>query len=135
MTVKIGNRAFKATRELRHRVEVLRAAGFLEDGIAIVLEISEPTLRKYFRRELDNGAVRANARVALAVHEAAMAGSPAAARLWRDGYAALDTRAQRRVRRPPALGKKEKQQQESEQAAQGTSWAELLGEAGSDRPN
>jgi hypothetical protein len=133
MPTPISRKPFKASREMRRQVEVLRASGFNEDAIAVALEISPTTLRKFFRRELDDGAVRANARVALAVHRAAVEGSPAAARLWRDGYGAVERRG--RARKPPPLGKKARQERESETAAEGTSWAALVNETDSDRPN
>ena len=45
-------------------MRALTAMGLVHEEIAIVIGISEPTLRKHFRRELDVGAIEANAKVA-----------------------------------------------------------------------
>jgi hypothetical protein len=70
----------------------------------------------------------------LAVFEAAQAGNPAAARLWKQEYAALEPKLRLRPRKPPALGKKAKQEREAMDAECGTGWEALIGPT-NDRPN
>lgn len=47
--------------------------GIPEDDIALSLDISAPTLRKHYRRELDLGHVKANSAVAQSLYKKALA--------------------------------------------------------------
>lgn len=52
-----GRPRFRATLRDRNRVKMLLAVGWSNERIAAALEVSLPTLRKYFRRELEERAV------------------------------------------------------------------------------
>lgn len=150
MTSTTGRPKFRATRERREAVEVLRAAGFTADEIAVAIGCSPKTLRQHFAAELAHGAVKANARVARAVHRAAVDGSPAAQRLWRHEVACLATMPRQRKRatakkpRPDAhlrgpdgrmLGKKERALIAAADAGRGTEWEGLLDPLPPTKPN
>ena len=57
---------FQVTQKLSEKVKMLASVGVRQEEIAKVLDITPKTLRKHFRRELDTGAIEANAEVALA---------------------------------------------------------------------
>jgi len=67
---------FKPTPEERKMVEALSGYGVREDEIAQTLRdgIDPKTLRKHFRRELDQGAAKANAAVAQTAYKMAISG-------------------------------------------------------------
>jgi hypothetical protein len=80
-----GRPAFAPTDEQRKQVEVMSGYGVPEDGIALSIGISAPTLRKYFRHELDLGIVKANSQVAQSLFKKAIgdgASSTTAAIFW-----------------------------------------------------
>jgi hypothetical protein len=64
-----GRPRFEPTDEQRRNVEILVGLGIPEGEICRMVRdhkdrpISEPTLRKYFRKEIDQGAIKLNARV------------------------------------------------------------------------
>lgn len=47
---------YKPTDADKHRVKVLVSQGYSQDDIAVYLDVDAKTLRKHFRRELNNGA-------------------------------------------------------------------------------
>ena len=55
---------YKANDRDRAQVKALSGFGLDQDQISSVIGISRPTLRKYYRKELDAGVVLANAKVA-----------------------------------------------------------------------
>ncbi|WP_434428413.1 hypothetical protein [Xylella fastidiosa] len=59
-----GRKAHLPTDENRVMVEKLASFGTPHDHIALLMQISAPTLRKHYRRELDIGGIQANAKVA-----------------------------------------------------------------------
>jgi hypothetical protein len=61
---KMGRPKFEPTDKERAQVRTLCAMGIPHVDIAKILSITAPTLRKYFRRELDTGQAEANAKVA-----------------------------------------------------------------------
>lgn len=61
---KGGRPAFQPTAEQRKIVHSLASVGVTHPQIADVIGIGEVTLRKYFRAELDNAEMIANAKVA-----------------------------------------------------------------------
>ncbi len=67
---------FIPTDDERKEVEKLIAAGIPQASVAIVIRdgISEPTLRKHFRHELDTAMVKAHGDIAGKIWELAMAG-------------------------------------------------------------
>jgi hypothetical protein len=60
----MGRRSHEATAALRGQVEAMAGYGIPETDIACALDIDPKTLRKHYRRELDKGHIKANARVA-----------------------------------------------------------------------
>jgi hypothetical protein len=74
---------FTASGEQRRLVKSMAGFGINQEGIAMTLEISPHTLRKHFRKELDRGAIEANAQVANALFKMASSGKvPAATIFW-----------------------------------------------------
>ena len=73
---------FKPTDELRAKVRQLAIVGLPQDDIAKLVRCSPKTLRKHFRRELDEGGAEANALVAGFLFQAAKAGNVAAQIFW-----------------------------------------------------
>ena len=72
----------KPTKESRARVSGLAAQGVPQDQIAPVGGISLPTLHKYYRHELDEGAAIANAAVVGALYANAIGGNVSAQTFW-----------------------------------------------------
>lgn len=60
----MANKPHEPTPQLRGQVEAMTGYGIKAEDIARSLGICHVTLRKYYREELDNGAVKANAKVA-----------------------------------------------------------------------
>jgi hypothetical protein len=74
----MGRPSHKPTPELRRQVESMAGFGIPEDDIALSIDISARTLRKYYRRELDTGHIKANSAVAQSLYKKALADGPAA---------------------------------------------------------
>lgn len=55
------------TEKNRGEVEALAGYGVRQDEIALYIGVTEPTLRKYYKKELKLGKVKANAAVARAL--------------------------------------------------------------------
>jgi hypothetical protein len=75
---------FRPTEELRALVKSLAAFGIPHDSIALKIGVrSSKTLRKYFRQELDLGAMEANYRVVKTLFGMATSGEhPGATIFW-----------------------------------------------------
>ena len=77
---------FQPTAEQRRTVEAMAAYGVPEEEIAKTIGddgIDPKTLRKYFRRELDVGATKANSAVAQSLYKMATSGKhPGASMFW-----------------------------------------------------
>jgi len=56
--------------------------GIPQDDIALLLDVTPKTLRKYFRRELTHGAIEANAKVMETLFEMATSGDNTAATIF-----------------------------------------------------
>lgn len=56
-------KAHKPTDQQRALVEAMAAYGIPQEDIGRVVGVSHPTLRKYYKKELANGAPKVNARV------------------------------------------------------------------------
>ena len=65
-------RAHVPTQETRRQVETLTGFGLTQEQIAAVLKITDRTLRKHYRSELDTGVLKANAAVADALFKKAL---------------------------------------------------------------
>lgn len=77
-----GRPPFKPNEETRKSVEMMSAVGIPQADIAKVLNTSEPTLRKYFRDELDNAAIKANTKVGGALFNKAVGGDTGSMIWW-----------------------------------------------------
>ncbi len=73
-----GKKPYQPSESDRKRVEAMTGYGLTHDQIASVMDISDETLRKYFRRELDTGAALANSRVAQNLYKWATSDKPGA---------------------------------------------------------
>jgi AraC-like DNA-binding protein len=104
---KRGRRKLRFPEQVYEKVEVLSAAGMLQDDIAAAVGISAPTLRKYFRPELDMGPARQRARVLGVLAMQADKGNVSAAKAYlaeidRHQAAAAFQRRERSVPAAPA---------------------------------
>src|SRR5215204_954548 len=118
-----GRPPHNPTPASRRSVETMSGLGIPENEICLVIGVSENTLRKHYRAQLDVGHVKANMKVARNLHRIACGtGREAvtAAIFW------MKTRAGWSEHAPPPvapriepLGKKEQTHAESEAAGQG----------------
>ena len=120
-----GRPPFQPTKAQQRRVSIAAGAGWSHEEIAIALEISRPTLEKYFAQELTVGAYQRRAEVIEAMYRTAKKGNVAAQK----AYAALGPH----VAAPPLQkdpekpeGKKAQAQADAVTAQHGTEWADLL---------
>lgn len=128
MTRKPGRPAYEPTDKDRAQVSLLAAMGVPDYDIAKVMQVSGPTLRKYFAQELEVGHIQANAKVAQSLFRQATdqtKPSVAATIFW------LKCRAGWRETATPdgswePIGKKEQANVDAVTAAAGTDWADLL---------
>jgi len=74
--------AHKPTDEKRLIVKTLAAVGITHEDIARKLEIDNDTLQKYYKKELDDGRVDANAANGKALYEQAKSGNTPAMIFW-----------------------------------------------------
>ena len=77
-----GRPQFIKKDEDKKTVEALAIAGVTQRVIAQIVKISEPTLRKHFREELDTSKARANAVISQALFKNAKDGNVAAQIFW-----------------------------------------------------
>jgi len=82
MGKKVGRKPHQHTPELARQVMSMSGYGITQADIATVLEIHPKTLRLYYRRELDTGAIEANARVAQALFKNATVNENVTAQIW-----------------------------------------------------
>ena len=79
----VGRKPFVPTDEQRRMVIAMAGYGVPHDDIALVVRCSPPTLRKWFRHELDVATIEANARVAQTLYQqATKPGNIAATIFW-----------------------------------------------------
>lgn len=113
-----GRKRHRRNPQIAEKVGVLKAAGHTVEAISLRVGLSEPTLRKYYLRELEGGADLAKALLNEKMWEKAMAGNVSAARYVREEFGKGEEReADRSVRsrtpqepRETPLGKKEERQ-------------------------
>ena len=79
---KRGRPAFAPTSVQRETVKVMTAGGIQQPAIAGVLGISEPTLRRHFRKEIANGAAEVALLVVAAHLKRIKAGDMRAIEWW-----------------------------------------------------
>ena len=78
-----GRKPFTPTAEQRRTVLAMAGFGVPHDHVALVVGCSPPTLRKWFRNELDVATIEANARVAQTLYQqATKPGNVAATIFW-----------------------------------------------------
>ena len=78
-----GRKPYVPTAEQRRVVTAMAGFGVPHDDIALVVRCSPPTLRKWFRHELDVATIEANARVAQCLfQQATKPGNIAASIFW-----------------------------------------------------
>lgn len=107
-----GRKSHKWLKQVAENVAVLKASGLTVELIASRIGLSEPTLRKYYFRELDEGADLAQAVLNEAMWKKALAGNVGAARYIREEFGRGTAKvAANRVRDrdpvPAPMGKKE----------------------------
>lgn len=73
---------YAPTAKDRLTVKVMVAGGFERAAMAAVIGISQPTLRKHFRHELDTAAAEANSAVVASLYQMATKGKNVAAAIW-----------------------------------------------------
>jgi hypothetical protein len=129
---KMGRPPYQPTDKERAQARALAAMGVPHTDIAIVLQISAPTLRLHFRQELDVGSIEANAKVAQALfRQATDATKPSviAQIFWLKVRAGWSENAARGDEPPPRdeiPGKKEAATRAARTAQAGTGWENLL---------
>lgn len=72
----------KPTSRNRKQAEALAGYGVPQEDIARLLGITEPTLRKHYRDDLDRGMAKANARIGQSLFRMASTGNVTAAIFW-----------------------------------------------------
>jgi hypothetical protein len=119
------------TADNRKTVEAMAAYGITEEDIARVIDVSEPTLRKYYPNELDLGRVKANAKVAERLFQIATGSGREAVTaciFWlkvRAGWSEYSA-ASFMGPAPKPLGKKEQANIAAVEAKHGTEWGHLV---------
>jgi len=78
----MGKPAHEPTDELREKVTFLCINGLDHEKIASAIGVSENTLRKHYRHELDNARNEKNACVASSLYQKAINGDVAAQCFW-----------------------------------------------------
>ena len=78
----VGRPPYEKTNEDTKLVEALAIAGVTQNLIAQILKISEPTLRKNYRSQLDTSKARANAIISQALFKRAKDGNVLAQIFW-----------------------------------------------------
>lgn len=78
----MANLRYTPSLERRDQVSILVAGGLPEEAIAQLLEISRPTLRKYYREEILTARARRKAEIILAMYHAAISGNVSAQKAW-----------------------------------------------------
>lgn len=77
-----GNTPYEPTEEARKQVQTMAGLGVSNQDIATILDISNDTLTRHYKRELDTAAIAVNARVAQAAYHKAMSGDPQMLKYW-----------------------------------------------------
>lgn len=71
-----GRPPYRRSEDQAKLVESMTGFGATSDDVAKLLKISAPTLRKYYREELDLGVIKANAQVAESLFKKALGNGP-----------------------------------------------------------
>ena len=129
-----GRKRHKRSAQVAEKIGFLRAAGLTGEQIATRTGLSEPTLRKYYLRELTDGATLARAVLLEAIVEKALGGNVAAAKVmlaeFAKGSAAVPIAPRKGAEPKPdrveQLGKKAALERDAQTAHKGTEWGDLL---------
>ena len=79
---KIGRPAITPTLEQRKQVEHMAALGLLQPNIALLIGISARSLRRHYRKELDEGSAVAQKKVLCSLYEMALSQRNSAATIF-----------------------------------------------------
>ena len=79
---KRGRRKLRFPEEVYETVEVLAAGDLSQEDIADAIGVTPPTLRKYFRKELNNGLLRQKAEALKLMAAGARAGNASLVKAW-----------------------------------------------------
>lgn len=129
-----GRKVYQPQDRDREKVAVLVSSGLTVEQIARAMALSEPTLRRAFRIELETGAIRKRADMLVALHRTALKGNVAA---QREALAIMDRarleKLQDEVRgkaaaKPDAdpVGKKEQAQLDAHSVVTRGPWSDLM---------
>ncbi|HEY3694076.1 hypothetical protein [Phenylobacterium sp.] len=125
-----GRKRHKRNPQVAEKVAVLRSTGSTVSDIASRLGISEPTLRQYYFRELQQGSVLARQVLTEALWKRALEGSAAAAKLvlqeMEKGDFIAPVAAAAPTASDPKLGKKEQAAVAAQSAGLDTAWGSDL---------
>jgi hypothetical protein len=80
--MRAGRPRHRPTDEQRRQATLLSGYGIPQEQIATMLQLDPKTLRKFYRRELDVGAIQANAAVAQSLFQMATRDKIPAAAIW-----------------------------------------------------
>lgn len=72
----------KPTPEQREMVRAMSGYGVPQEDICHIIDVSMPTLHKHYRRDLDVGMAKANAKIGESLYKQATSGNTAAAIFW-----------------------------------------------------
>jgi len=89
-----GQPAHRPTKERREQVQLYACAGVPQERIALILDISVKTLRKYYREELDISLDKANAEIAGKLFKKAQNGCFKSQKFWLQTRARWSTRVE-----------------------------------------
>ncbi|MCA6311245.1 hypothetical protein [Phenylobacterium sp.] len=130
-----GRKRHRRLPQVAEKIGVMRATGATVEDVASALGLSEPTLRKYYFRELSEGAQIARRVLVEAMWKKAIEGNVSAAKFIRDEFPKGDAEAFVNASRPAqtgaaplatTTGKKEAAQLAAQTAGQGTDWGDDL---------
>ena len=128
-----GRKRHRRLPQVAEKIGVMRATGATVEDVAAALGLSEPTLRKYYFRELSEGAQIARRVLVEAMWKKAIEGNVSAAKFIRDEFPKGDAEAFVNASRPgqaaplaTPTGKKEAAQLAAQTAGQGTDWGDDL---------
>lgn len=109
----VGRPEYRPDRKTRVVVERLVSGGMSHDDIALALEISDKTLQKYFRKELNTGAAKRRAEAINLIFTSARAGNVSAQRKLLS-ITGAEPVGEVREKKEPKRGKKEMDQIEAD---------------------
>lgn len=127
-----GRKRHKRMPQIAEKIALLRASDMSVEDIAARVGVSEPTLRKYYFRELSSGPALAKALIVEAMYEKAKSGNVSAARFIREEFSKGETappvtrQPTLRETKPQPLGKKAQADADAVTAHEDTGWGPLL---------